>query len=159
MDKVGYMFHPATKVFMGTVGIQESPLEPGVWLLPPNVTMVSPPAVPEGKTIIWLNNAWTISDVDPSQLPVTPEDPITDIRQTMIVSRFQGRAALFNAGLLNTVDTYFSSTVPMPLEKEAWNNVTQFERLSPLVIKMGQELKLTDAQLDQLFTSAAMIRA
>lgn len=159
MDKIGYVFNPTTKVLEGTVGVQESPLEPGVWLLPPNVTVTPPPAIPAGKSVIWLNNAWAISDATPDQLPQNPETPVTDIRQTMIVSRFQGRAALFNAGLLNTVDTYFSSTVPMPLEKEAWNNVTQFERLSPLVIKMGQELKLTDAQLDQLFTSAAMIRA
>lgn len=159
MDKVGYRFDPTTKIFLGTVGIQESPLEPGVWLLPPDTTDVIPPAAPAGKTLIWLNNAWTLSDVDPSQLPNNPAEPIEDVRQTMIVSRYQGRAALLNAGLLNDVEAYFSSTAATQLEKLAWEDVTEFYRLSPLVIKMGQMLNQTDAQLDQLFTSAAMIRA
>lgn len=159
MDKVGYMFNPTTKAFIGMVGVQESPLEPGIWLFPPNTTDAPPPASPAGKTAIWLNNAWSLSDADPSQLPNNPAEPIQDIRQTMIVSRYQGRAALLNAGLLNEVEAYFNSTAATQLEKLAWEDVTEFYRLSPLVVKMGQLLSQTDAQLDQLFTSAAMIRA
>ena len=156
MDKTGYTFDPTTKVLTGTVGIQESPLEPGVWLMPPNTTEVPPLPPQVDKSVAFVNGTWVYTTTIPGTS--LPQEPVEDVRQTMVVSRFQGRAALLNAGLLNEVEAYFNSTSATQLEKLAWEDVLQFERVSPLVLKMGQLLGQTDAQLDQLFQMAAMIR-
>lgn len=156
MDKLGFLFDPVSKVLIGSVGIQESPLEPGHYLLPPNCTIKQPLPPTNGKDVIFVNDTWSYVDTL-SQLPEKPANPINDIRETMVVSVFQGTAALLNAGLLNDVEAFFNSVNATPLQKLAWERVVVFERLSPLVISMGQMLNLTDEQLDQLFIEAAAI--
>lgn len=156
MDKLGYLFDPVTKILVGTVGVQESPLEAGYYLLPPNCTVAVPLAPQDGKDVVYINGNWTY--VPKQVLPQNPEVPITDIRQTMQVSAFQGQAALLQAGLLDQVEAYFAGPDATPLEKLAWNKVLVFERLSPLVVSMGAMLNLNDQQLDQLFISAAAIK-
>lgn len=156
MDTLGYLFDPITRVLIGTVGVQESPLETGHYLLPPNCTVSVPLPPMAGKDVSYINGSWVYT---PSQvLPQDPADPITDVRQTMQVSAFQGQAALLQAGLLDQVEAYFAGPDATPLEKLAWNKVLVFERLSPLVVSMGTMLNLNDQQLDQLFISAAEIK-
>lgn len=85
--------------------------------------------------------------------PTTKE---TNPREQMIVTRFQALAVLLNAGLLETVESYFE-TSDNPLHKLAWKQTLHFYRLSPLVTAVGQVLNLSDDQLDQLFIAAAAI--
>lgn len=154
MDKIGYLYDAMTKIFAGSVGIQESPLEPGVWLMPPNCTLDAPLAPQEGKDVAYIGSVWQYITPPPDG---SPQQPVEDIRQTMIVSRFQARAALLNAGLLDQVDAYFNSSTPSAIDRLAWQQVNDFYRLSPLVISVGASLSLNDDQLDQLFRAAAAI--
>lgn len=91
----------------------------------------------------------------PPQIPILTID---QQRALMIVSRFQARAAMLNAGILPQLETYFASATPTALQKEAWNSVSDFRRLSPLVVSVGALMNLSDVQLDLLFSTAATIK-
>lgn len=153
-DKIAYKYDPDSRIYECVEYIQESPLEPGVWLWPPNITEDEPPSVNEDQTVSWLNGVWQINQKSASQYPELPE---VDPRESMIASKFQAKAALLNVGLLDEVEAYFSSDNATPVQKLAWKETTNFYRLSQLVINTGYLLGLTDAQLDDLFISAMEI--
>jgi hypothetical protein len=79
--KNAYSFHPETGVFIGLEFAQESPLEPGVFLLPAGATFVEPPQVAEGKQAVWGGSSWAVEDIplppapepEPEPEPVLPE--------------------------------------------------------------------------------------
>jgi hypothetical protein len=48
-----YQYDPSTKEFINTTLAQESPLEPGVWALPPNTTEIAPPQVGQFQKQVW----------------------------------------------------------------------------------------------------------
>ena len=76
--KDAYSFHPATGVFLGVDFAQESPLEPGVFLLPAGATFVEPPQVPEGKQANWNGESWSVQDIASAPKPSEPEpEPLT----------------------------------------------------------------------------------
>lgn len=80
-------------------------------------------------------------------------------RAGMVVSRFQAEAALHLAGVLDDVEAVIADPATDPLVKIAWNRVTEFRRLSPMIAGIAQVLGWTDEQLDQLFETAAGIEA
>lgn len=87
-----------------------------------------------------------------------PADPLpTQIPQ--IVTRFQARAALLNAGLLDQVNTMMSDPATPAIAKLAWTDAQEFRRTSQTVQAMGAVLGLTDQQLDDLFIAASVIEA
>lgn len=74
-----------------------------------------------------------------------------------VVSRFQAKAALLQAGLLNQVETFINGPATDPLAKLAWAEAVEFYRQSPTILSMAAALSLTPQQLDELFTQAASI--
>jgi len=71
------------------------------------------------------------------------------------VSPAQARLALLSAGLLDQVEAIVAAAdVPTQI---AWNNASVIERNSPTVAALAGALGLTEAQLDDLFTTAAGI--
>lgn len=73
--KDAFSFHPNTGVFIGVDFAQESPLEPGVFLLPAGATFVEPPQVAEGKQSIWDGESWSVREIPLPPEPETPEPP------------------------------------------------------------------------------------
>lgn len=67
-----YNYHPVTFVFIGESVADESPLEPGVFLIPAQATTVKPPTVTPPKQAVWRNNKWKVE-----QIPVPKEEPVT----------------------------------------------------------------------------------
>ena len=60
----------------------ESPLEPGVWLVPASATAVEPPTAPDGEVAVFADGSWTLGPIptpDPAPAPVLaePEQPLT----------------------------------------------------------------------------------
>ncbi|MCT8950639.1 DUF4376 domain-containing protein [Pseudomonas iridis] len=49
-------------VFIGAVTADESPLEPGVYLIPGGCVEAAPPAIPEHKAAWWNGRAWQLVD-------------------------------------------------------------------------------------------------
>jgi hypothetical protein len=76
-----------------------------------------------------------------------------------IVSRFQAKAALLNAGLLDQVEAMMADPATPTVTRMAWAEVTEFNRQSPTVLSMASALSLTEQQLDDLFIAAAAISA
>ena len=73
------------------------------------------------------------------------------------VTRFQARAALYQAGLLDQVEAAISAPGTDKMLKLAWQDAQAFKRDSQFVSGMAQTLGLTAQQLDNLFISASQI--
>lgn len=89
----------------------------------------------------------------------TPEEVLAARRADMVVSRFQARAALHLAGLLDTVQALMDDPATDPIARLAWQDAQEFRRTSPTITTLAAALGLTDEQLDDLFTTAAGIDA
>lgn len=76
-----------------------------------------------------------------------------------VVSKFQGRAALAQAGLLASVQSYMDAQPADSLAKLAWEHAQEFRRQSPSVLAIASALNLTNKQLDDLFVLAATMEA
>jgi hypothetical protein len=75
------------------------------------------------------------------------------------VTRFQARAALADAGLLDRVEAMMADTATPIRMRLAWTDAQEFLRESPTVLAMGAALGLDAAALDALFTHAITIVA
>lgn len=140
----------AAGYFTGPVIADESPLEPGVYLIPGGAIDVEPPNIPAGKVALRQGNSWVFV------LPPEPEEeapPVDGVPQS--VTRFQAIAALHLAGHLPTVEAIMAAPETPILTKLAWNNALNFERNSATLATLAGVLGLTDADLDALFTTAA----
>ena len=74
------------------------------------------------------------------------------------VTRFQARAALHLANLLDEVDAAIAAS-GNPIAQLAWADAQVFERGSPTIAAMAGALGLTSEQIDALFVSASQIEA
>lgn len=58
-----FHYNSVTKEFVGSSSAFESPLEPGVFLIPANATSIEPPAdIPANKVVIFNDNKWEFVD-------------------------------------------------------------------------------------------------
>lgn len=92
--------------------------------------------------------AWSYSDPPAAGL----SEPVPSS-----VSRFQARAALREADLLEPIEAAVAAADD--LTREAWASAIAFERMSPTIAALAAALGLSSAQVDGLFRRAAMIRA
>lgn len=76
-------------------------------------------------------------------------------REAMKVTRFQAKAALMQAGLLDDIEQAVSDSDD-PMVKLAWQEAS-FVRLSPLISAIAVAIGLSDEQLDELFETAARV--
>ena len=83
--------------------------------------------------------------VPPVVVPVVPS----------VVTMRQARIALNRAGLLDTVNAAVAAADEET--KIAWEFSTEVQRDFPLVQTLATALNLSDAQLDELFTTAATL--
>jgi hypothetical protein len=87
----------------------------------------------------------------------TPEEILAAERAPMVVSRFQAKAALLGAGLLDQVNAALAEADPVA--QLAWAEAVEFRRTSPTILGLAVTIGLTDEQLDELFRAAAQIEA
>lgn len=97
-----------------------------------------------GADYEWDGEAWQAIEPPPPPVPG-------------VVSRFQARAALHNAGLLAGVEAAVAAADPFT--QIAWADATEFRRDSPTIAALAVALGMTGAQLDDLFRAAALIVA
>ena len=119
---------------------------PAGWM---SSTNVAPPAFdPATQSCLFQGGVWVVADVVPPA-PVVPE----------AVTRFQARAALAQAGLLESVTAMMEQPGTPIVVKLAWTDALEFRRHSPTVLSLAGALGMSSAQLDALFISAAQIEA
>lgn len=109
--------------------------------------------IPRGHRWWYEYEAWLAAGGVP--LAYVPPAPV--VPQT--VTRFQARAALYNAGLLPQVEALMADPATGELARMAWADAQEFRRTSPTVLAMAAALGLSDVQLDALFVAAAGIEA
>lgn len=76
--------------FLGPTTADESPLEPGVFLIPGLAIDVEPPVIPAGKLAKWKNGSWVFEDV--ATPPAPPEPPVLTPKEKDEI-RFMRRAS------------------------------------------------------------------
>ena len=96
----------------------------------------------------FIDGEWTVVDSTEQPTPV-PQS----------VSRFQARAALHLAGLLDQVEGLMVDPSTPTLARLAWADAQEFKRSSPTIASMAQALGLSDEDVDALFISASAIDA
>jgi hypothetical protein len=74
------------------------------------------------------------------------------------VTRFQARAALYMANLLDDVDAAVAASGNV-LAQLAWADAQAFERSSPTIAAMAAAVGLSAAEVDALFIAADQIQA
>lgn len=91
--------------------------------------------------------------------PPAPPAPVVEVTDPVpqVVSRFQARAALHLAGLLEAAEAAVASAGPMA--QIAWADAQEFRRDSPTIAALAASIGLTEAQIDDLFREAAQISA
>lgn len=141
LDQDGY--------FVGPVQADESPLEPGVFLLPGLSIDVPPPDVPAGQRVKW-QDEWVFESAPvpgDSGSPTLPPAALS-------VTRRQAFLALLSTGLLDQVETFIAQESTPRVVKITWETALDFKRDNPLLLAIAQELGLPDSQLDSLFELA-----
>jgi len=76
----------------------------------------------------------------------------------MTASRFQAKAAMDDAGLLDQVESYMAGDDVPRRVKLAWQEAS-FRRGSNMVNQIGTELGLSESEIDNLFLAAQQIDA
>lgn len=84
---------------------------------------------------------------------------LEDWRANAKVSKFQAKAALKQAGLLQQARDMMAALPDDDLVRLGWEDAQEFRRNSPAVLSMAEELGLTPEQLDSLFEDASTIEA
>lgn len=100
------------------------------------------------QAAFFIEGAWVVVD-STEQPPPAPQ----------VVTRFQARAALHLAGLLDQVEALMADPSTTTLARLAWSDAQEFKRSSPTIASMAQALDLGDADVDALFIGAATIDA
>ena len=104
----------------------------------------------------WLDYlAWLSAGSVPDPIPKSPPDTADPV--PVEITRFQARAALHLAGLLDDAEAAIAQA--HPLSRIAWEHANVYRRDSPTVISIGQQLGLSEADMDELFKTAASITA
>lgn len=107
----------------------------------PPAGAIGVPEPPPSDHAVWQDGAWHV----PATVPAS-------------VSRFQAKAALAMAGLLDQANAAVAESGNIVLQL-AWAEATEFKRNSPGISALAPALGLDDAALDQLFIAAAEIVA
>lgn len=81
------------------------------------------------------------------------------LRDSLVVSPFQARAALASMGLLEQVEALMLNPETPEIARLAWLHAQEFRRWSPTVLGMAQALELDDNAIDNLFLLAQEITA
>lgn len=96
----------------------------------------------------WTGTEWQVTAMTAEDLAAR----LTAYRNTLECSNAQGRLALLQADLLDTVEAYIA-TQPRAVQVEYQARGT-WKRTWPTIISAATALGMTDAQLDALFEAA-----
>lgn len=72
-----FHYHPETGISLGQGTADESPLEPGVWLIPAHATDKQPPKGGDGEQIVWVEGRWQVLPI-PEPEPEPEPEPVAD---------------------------------------------------------------------------------
>jgi hypothetical protein len=163
-------YHAQTGEYLGTSIADESPLEPGVFLIPANATTVAPPPPQQGQARVFINGDWAFVPDHRGEtwyaghnLPVvidtlgTPEgltlqEPPAPAPPPRVIAGAYFRAALTNMGEIERVRAALTN----PIDLELFNTASEFNIEAPDVNAVATALNI---DLASVFDAAEAIRA
>lgn len=176
-----YSFNQTDKTFTFTGEADESPLEPGVFLLPAHATFSKPPVAEELQAAVFdeLTKSWSlvadyrgkvyykpdgsivgitelsaVPEVDwTTEPPAQPPQTLPSTPEELVVTPWQIRQALNQLGLRAQIETFVANTTNQDV-KDGWNYATEWREFHPVVQLMGQQLGLTANQIHAVFILA-----
>ena len=142
--------------FVGPVKADESPLEPGVWLIPGGAVEQEPPALQEGERAQWTDGEWQVippPEPEPEPEPAPPE-PVTRIE------RRQGLRALLSQGIKRANIEAMIAAIQDETEREialAEYEHTHWTIESPFIAVGAAHFGMSEEQVQALFEQAATL--
>ena len=128
LDTQGYFICPTVA--------DESPLAPGVFLVPGGAVDFPPVHVPEGFKAKWNGTGFDMELINvPAVEPVEPEPP-----PVLSCTPWQIRKKLNKEGLRDAVESYVKSEQATQDEKDAWEFATEFREDNPLLVNAAAML-------------------
>lgn len=94
-----------------------------------------------------------------TRITINPTRVLLSERQGMVVSRFQAKAALTQAGLMPQIEAIMQNPETSVIVNLAWQDALEFRRTSLVINDLAAALGLTETQVDDLFRAAALITA
>lgn len=159
--------------FVGEITAQESPLEPGVYLIPAGAYETPPPQAGEGEVAQMAGGYWRLQTI--AAEPEEPQDPEPSEEEALIYKR-QGQSLTFPQLLIGLVqmewitesegeawlsgnalpDEVLSLIAGLPADerfpaKARALRMTQAERLDPLTIGLATVRGVSPEELDEFF--------
>ena len=121
-----YNYHPTTKDFLGACQADESPLEPGIFLIPANATSKKPPKFNSDIHICKFKNGKWITEKKVIQEEVKLEPEIKDFTEINIQSLWkaatQYEQSLISGSMLITLSVGVIKDLPKSLKVKQWIN-------------------------------------
>jgi len=145
--------------FSGIVQADESPLEPGVWLLPGGAVDEVPPQCGAGEIARWYMGGWQIESLpkNPDAPPPEPETPeeIKDRLTAFIDDYVEAAAKLRQYNGAAHLASYVASTVPeWAAEAQgfvAWRDQVWLTVIAEMIaVEAGEKQVPTEAELTEL---------
>jgi hypothetical protein len=149
--------------FVGLTVADESPLEPGVFLIPAGAVEIEPPSIPEGYRARWTSGTWELEKI-PEPEPAPEPEPDSAPR---IVAMWRARTIMkvtpWGEGTLFDAVQGAIATLTDPLQKasaeEALERGTDFDRDGVFVPMLMQIVGVSDEQMNDFMIQAAGLPA
>lgn len=144
---------------VGVTEADESPLEPGVWLIPYGAVDTDLPSIPDGFIAKWNGSSFDMEAyVAPTDEPASP--PVTNNTVSSVTAR-QARLALLEspatdlqyASLLDQLEAFINLSDNRRYKIE-WEYASTIERDSPIVDAISMIFQWTPSEIDALFEAA-----
>lgn len=166
-----YHYASNTGALLGASQARESPLEPGVYLIPAHATEVAPPEPHDGFERVFRDGAWSfVAVAAPDEPPIT--DPalyvppgISDrqffqaLAMNGLISEVEALAAVKTGDMPAAINAFVAS---LPTEEQfaakmLLSGATTFLRDHPLTNAFGALYGMTPEQIDDLWRQAASL--
>lgn len=159
METYAYNYHPATGEYLGASVADESPREPGVFILPGYATWTPPPEPEDGFIIRFVDGAWGYSPLtDPESPPTEEPEPVDPLTLPMDRLTFWLVAASAGVSKWSVRDRIAAMPEETPEDKIAkYEAIAWFEeakvyrRYDPILMTFSEAEGITPEQLDVLW--------
>jgi len=104
-------------VFTCASEADESPLEPGVFLIPAYASTIAPPALTEGEKAVFENGSWVVNKI-PDVASYNPTEPVQTEEDILVEQKSKALAALDKSD--KTILRCYENSMPVPAEWAAY---------------------------------------